>query len=62
METINRQDKEAVVGNVRGKYAAIALEGGSCCLCQGGSVDRPGKGILQNDHDALEGMAHESIE
>lgn len=31
METLNTQDKEAVVGNVRGKYAAIALEGGSCC-------------------------------
>ena len=31
METLDRQDKEAVVGNVRGKYAAIALEGGSCC-------------------------------
>lgn len=31
METLNPQDKEAVIGNVRGKYAAIALEGGSCC-------------------------------
>lgn len=31
MEPLDRQDKEAVVGNVRGKYAAIALEGGSCC-------------------------------
>jgi SAM-dependent methyltransferase len=40
METLNRQDldpqdKEAVVGSVRGKYAAIALEGGSCCGTSG---------------------------
>ena len=35
METLDRQDKEAVVGNVRGKYAAIALEGGSCCGSSG---------------------------
>jgi SAM-dependent methyltransferase len=31
METLDRQNKEAVVGNVRDKYAAIAVEGGSCC-------------------------------
>lgn len=31
METLDRQEKEAVVGNVRDKYAALALEGGSCC-------------------------------
>ena len=31
METLDRQEKEKVVGSVRGKYAAIALEGGSCC-------------------------------
>lgn len=31
METLDRQDKEKIVGDVRGKYAAIALEGGSCC-------------------------------
>ena len=31
METLESQDKEAVDGNVRGKYAAIAHEGGSCC-------------------------------
>jgi arsenite methyltransferase len=31
METLDRQDKEEVVGSVRGKYAAIALAGGSCC-------------------------------
>jgi SAM-dependent methyltransferase len=31
METLDRQEKEKVVGNVRGKYAAIALDGGSCC-------------------------------
>ena len=30
-QDLDRQDKEAVVGSVRGKYAAIALEGGSCC-------------------------------
>jgi SAM-dependent methyltransferase len=40
METLdrqdqNRQDTEAVVGDVRGKYAAIALEGGSCCGISG---------------------------
>jgi len=31
METLDLKDKEAVIRNVRGKYAAIALEGGSCC-------------------------------
>lgn len=31
MGTLDRQNKEAVVGSVRGKYATIALEGGSCC-------------------------------
>jgi SAM-dependent methyltransferase len=31
METLERQEKEKIVGDVRGKYAAIALEGGSCC-------------------------------
>jgi len=31
METLDPKNKEAVVSNVRGKYAAIALEGGSCC-------------------------------
>ncbi len=31
METPGPKDKETVVGSVRGKYAAIALEGGSCC-------------------------------
>ncbi len=31
METLDPRNKEAVVGSVRGKYAAIALEGGSCC-------------------------------
>jgi SAM-dependent methyltransferase len=31
METLDRQNKEAVVGNVREKYAAIAVGGGSCC-------------------------------
>jgi len=31
METLNPKDKETVVSSVRGKYAAIALEGGSCC-------------------------------
>jgi arsenite methyltransferase len=35
METQNRQDAETVVGNVRGKYAAIAVEGGSCCGTSG---------------------------
>ncbi len=35
METLARQDKEEVVGNVREKYAAIALEGGSCCGTSG---------------------------
>ena len=35
METLNRQDKNAVVGNVRDKYASIALEGGSCCGASG---------------------------
>ncbi len=35
METLDRQDKEAVVGSVRGKYATIALEGGSCCGSSG---------------------------
>lgn len=40
METLDRQDvrpedKEALVGSVRGKYAAIALEGGSCCGISG---------------------------
>ncbi len=35
MEMLDRQDKEAVVGNVRGKYATIALEGGSCCGSSG---------------------------
>lgn len=31
METLDPKNKEAVVGAVRGKYASIALEGGSCC-------------------------------
>ena len=31
METLDPKDKETVVSSVRGKYAAIALEGGSCC-------------------------------
>ncbi len=31
METLDRQNKESVVGNVRDKYASIAVEGGSCC-------------------------------
>ena len=31
METLDTKDKETVVSSVRGKYAAIALEGGSCC-------------------------------
>lgn len=31
METLDPKDKEAVISSVRGKYAAIALEGGSCC-------------------------------
>jgi len=35
METLGRQDKETVVGNVREKYGAIALEGGSCCGASG---------------------------
>lgn len=35
METLDLKNKETVVGNVRGKYAAIALEGGSCCGSSG---------------------------
>ena len=35
METLDRQDKEVVVGNVRDKYASIAVEGGSCCGISG---------------------------
>ncbi len=35
METLDPKDKEAVVNSVRGKYASIALEGGSCCGPQG---------------------------
>jgi arsenite methyltransferase len=31
MENLDPRNKEQVVGAVRGKYAAIALEGGSCC-------------------------------
>ncbi len=31
METLDRKDVETVVKSVRGKYAEIALEGGSCC-------------------------------
>jgi SAM-dependent methyltransferase len=31
METLDPRNKETVVSSVRGKYAAIALEGGSCC-------------------------------
>ena len=31
METLDPKNKETVVSSVRGKYAAIALEGGSCC-------------------------------
>lgn len=31
METPGLKNKEDVVNSVRGKYAAIALEGGSCC-------------------------------
>lgn len=35
METIDRQNVETVVKSVRGKYAEIALEGGSCCGISG---------------------------
>ncbi len=35
METLDAKNKDAVVSNVRGKYAAIALEGGSCCGLSG---------------------------
>ena len=35
MEDLDVKNKEAVVGSVRGKYAAIALEGGSCCGASG---------------------------
>jgi SAM-dependent methyltransferase len=35
MENLDVKNKEAVVGSVRGKYAAIALEGGSCCGASG---------------------------
>ena len=31
METFDLKDQDTVVKSVRGKYAAIALEGGSCC-------------------------------
>jgi SAM-dependent methyltransferase len=35
METLDREKKEEVVSSVRGKYAAIALEGGACCGASG---------------------------